>query len=99
MNGLFKYLDKFFSQRNDEPFLQLMVVVQEDPDIRSQLISILNQDSFNRKSSLNTWIHTLKLQQAPESFVQAIACLLEDKTADKALQFLSVTAKSKGFTH
>ncbi|MCZ6502808.1 MAG: hypothetical protein O6945_09875 [Gammaproteobacteria bacterium] len=86
-----KYLNKFFSQRDDEPFVQLMSVAREDADIRAQLISILQQDPFNRKSRLNTWIRTMQLQQAPESFVHAITYLLEDETADKALRLLSAT--------
>jgi hypothetical protein len=86
---LFEYLRRLFSRRDDEPFVQLMSVAQGDASIRAQLISILAQDSFNRKSSLNTWIRTMQLQKAPASFVQAITYLLEDDTAEKALRLLS----------
>jgi|TARA_B100001971_G_C18211908_1_gene551266 hypothetical protein len=86
---LFKYLKKFFSSSGDEHFLQFISVARQDEHIREQLISILNQDPFNRKSSLNTWVRTMQFQQAPESFVHAATCLLEDDIADKALQLLS----------
>lgn len=68
-----------------------MSVAQDDAEIRAQLISILNQDPFNRKSSLNTWIRTMQMQQAPKSFIHAMTYLLEDDTAAKALQLLSET--------
>lgn len=72
--------------------MQLMSVAREDADIRAQLIEILTQNPFNRKSSLNTWIHTMQLQRAPAPFVRAISYLLDDATADKALQLLRATA-------
>lgn len=90
---MLKYLNKIFSQRDDEPFVQLMSVAREDADIRAQLISILSQDPFHRKSRLNTWIRTMQMQQAPESFIHAMTYLLEDDTADKALQLLSATSE------
>ncbi len=82
-------MNRLYSQPDDEPFVQLMSVAREDADIRAQLISILQQDPFNRKSRLNTWIRTIQLEQAPASFIHAVTYLLEDEIADKALQLLS----------
>ncbi len=86
---MFKYLKNFFSSSRDEHFLKFVSVARQDEHIRAQLISILSQDAFNRKSSLNTWIRSMQFQQAPESFVHTPTRLLEDDVADKALQLLS----------
>ena len=74
--------------RDDEPFVQLMAVAREDAEIRERMISILEQAPFERKSSLKTWIRSMQLQQAPESFVHSISYLLDNDTAETALKLL-----------
>jgi hypothetical protein len=76
------------SVEKTEPFITLIRVAQEDPEIRQQLLAILSQSSFNRTSILNSYIEDLRLKQAPEEFTVAIACLLDDDIAQKALDIL-----------
>ncbi|MDY6790440.1 MAG: hypothetical protein SWH54_04130 [Thermodesulfobacteriota bacterium] len=73
---------------DDENFITLVQVLQEDDKIRSKVEPILSMNPFNRKSALNTWLEQLKLQQAPEKFMALLSCLLDDDIAKRLLQVL-----------
>jgi hypothetical protein len=85
---MFSFLKRWQAGSSSDPFLSLMVLASEDDVIRQHLLAILSQDKFNRHSLLNTWIEDLKLQIAPESFIRAVACLLDDEVAARALSVL-----------
>jgi len=73
------------SVADDEMFVSVIRVAQDDAEVRQQLLAILSLDSFNRKSALNSFIDSMRLKDAPASFVSAIANLLDDDVAAKAL--------------
>jgi hypothetical protein len=73
----------------EEPFVTLIRVAQENPDIKSLLLKILSFDSFNRESALNTIIEDMQLKSAPREIVSAIAGLLDSEVAEKALKLLN----------
>ena len=74
---------------DNEVFVTLIRVAQEDADVRRTLIGILKQPPFHRKSMLNTLIQTMKAQRAPAEFVAAIAALLDDEVAQKAAEVIN----------
>jgi hypothetical protein len=73
---------------DNKKFIDLMRVACEKPDVRKKLKIILNLDSFNRKSVLNTWLRDLKLQGAPNDFIEALSFFLDDAIAEKALEVI-----------
>jgi hypothetical protein len=73
---------------DNETFVSLMRVAQEDPNIRRVIVGILTQSPFNRQSMLNTLIAEMKLKSAPVDFIQAIASLLDDDVANKVPRLL-----------
>lgn len=73
---------------DNEAFIDLMRVAQEDNNIRKKLTFILKLDSFNRQSLLNTWLNDLKLQGAPEKLREALSAFLDDAVAGKALEVI-----------
>ncbi len=75
-----------FTQNDD--FIRLVQVVMEEPQIRHTLESILRLDHFHRKSALNTWLEELRLKQAPNNFISALACLLDNDIARKTLDII-----------
>jgi len=77
------------SVAEDEAFVALIRVAQEDADVRNQLLSILCLDRFNRESALNTLVDDLRLKKAPKELVSAIASLLDDDVAEKTLEILA----------
>ena len=84
--GLFRNRDKIAGE--NEAFVRLIQIAQEDPEIRNQLMSILMLDEFNRKSALSSFIEQMRFRKAPDEFLQAITSFLDDKVAKKALQIL-----------
>jgi len=76
------------SAGENDPFVTLIRVAQEDDEIRQRLFTILTQDKFNRESILNSYLEEMRLKQAPAEFISAIACLLDDDIAQKALEIL-----------
>ncbi len=77
------------AQASEDHFITLMTIAGEDEAIRLQLISILTLDSFDRISSLNTWIDEMRLAQAPRPLIDSLAYLLDDGTANRALALLN----------
>lgn len=77
------------SVAEDEAFVTLIRVAQEDADVRNQLLSLLSLDRFNRESALNTLVDDLRLKKAPKELVSAIASLLDDDVAEKTLEILA----------
>jgi len=73
---------------DDDNFVSLIQVAREDANIRQQLLSILSQERKKRGSILNSYINDLQLKKAPVEFISAIACLIQDDIADKALEIL-----------
>lgn len=72
----------------NDNFITLMRVAEEDRDIRRQLLAILSQSDFNRTSMLNTLIEEMRLKSAPAEIITALACLLDHAVAHRALQML-----------
>ena len=79
----------------NEDFITLIRVAQEDSEIKSQLSSILALDAFNRKSALNTFLEELRLRQAPKEFISAIATLLDEEVAEQVLKILTAENSSR----
>ncbi len=76
------------NSEDNEAFVTLMRVAQEDADVRRILAGILGQSPFHRKSLLHTWVEEMKLKGAPVDFVSAIGALLDDDVAEKARKMI-----------
>lgn len=73
---------------DNDIFVTLIRLAQENPDVRKTLSGILAQPPFHRKSLLNTLIAEIKLKGAPPLFVSAISALLDDDVAQKAKEVI-----------
>jgi hypothetical protein len=74
---------------DNEAFVTLMRVAQEDPAVKRTLTAILAMDAFQRKSMLNTLIQDMKLKGAARDFVSAIETLLDDDVAERAVEVIA----------
>jgi hypothetical protein len=86
---------KFNQQKNgtvgdNESFVALIQAAKEDVGIRKQLQAILAQPSFHRKSMLNMLLSDMKLKSAPAELISALAVLLDDEVAAKAMEVINV---------
>lgn len=86
--GMFSKNKKTIGEK--EPLITLIRVAQEDVEIKMQLLTILSQNKFHRESILNSYLEELRLKQAPQEFISALACLLDDDVAEKALEILKL---------
>jgi hypothetical protein len=73
---------------DNETFVALIRLGQEDPDVRKTLGAILGQPPFHRKCLLNTLVEEMKLKGAPMDFISAVAALLDDEVAQKAKEMI-----------
>ncbi len=81
--------ERFQSTDVDEPFVTLIQVAQESPEIRETLLSILEKPEFHRESLINTLIEEMRFKGAPPALVGGIASLLNPQVARKALEMLT----------
>ena len=73
----------------DDYLITLISVARENLQIKDQLLSILRQPAFQRHSMLNTWLEDLKFAGAPRELRDAMAGLLDDEVAERALDLLN----------
>ena len=72
----------------EEPFITLIQVAKETPDIKNILLSILREDEFHRSSMINTLMEEMRYKDAPDALITAMASLLDHRVARKALALL-----------
>ena len=74
---------------DNETFVTLMRVAQEEPEVGKMLRAILAQPPFHRRSMLNSLVQDMALEGADRDFVSAVECLLDNDVAAKAVEFLA----------
>ena len=72
----------------EEPFVTLIQVAKESPDIRNTLLSILQEDDFHRTSMINTLMEEMRYKGAPDALITAMSSLLDHRVAQKAYELL-----------
>lgn len=71
-----------------ESFVNLLRVACEDPKINAQLERLLSFPDQKRQNMIHTWVSDMIIAQAPKDFIAAIACLRDDKIAEKAYEVI-----------
>jgi len=71
-----------------ESFVNLLRVACEDPKINAQLERLLSFPDQKRQNMIHTWVSDMIIAQAPKDFIAAIACLNDDKIAEKAYEVI-----------
>jgi hypothetical protein len=73
---------------DNETFVTLMRVAQEDQAIQKTLSAILALEPFQRRSMLSTLIGDMKINGAEPEFVAALGSLLDDEVARRAAEVI-----------
>ena len=55
-----------------------------DATVHARLERLLSMPDGQRQEVVHAWVRDLLVAEAPRDFVQAIACLLDDRVAEKA---------------
>ena len=77
-------------------FITMLRVACEDREVNGRLAKLLSLPDQKRQAVLHAWISDLLIARAPRDFTAAIACLLDDKVAEKAYEVIFNCKRSAG---
>jgi hypothetical protein len=67
-----------------EGFINLLLAACDDAKVRGALERLLSMPDAQRRDFVHTWVSDLIVQEAPQNFREAIACLADDAIAEQA---------------
>jgi hypothetical protein len=79
-----------------DSFITMLQVACEDREINDRLAKLLSLPDPKRQAVLHAWVSDLLIARAPRDFTTAIACLLDDKVAEKAYEVIFRCKRSGG---
>ena len=71
-----------------EVFVTMLATACEDKTTNERLDRLLSMPNDKRQAVVRAWVNDLLIAEAPRDFVQAIACLLDDRIAEKAYEVI-----------
>ena len=71
-----------------DSFITMLLAACEDKMVYDRLEALLTLPDLRRKGELNALIRQLLTVGAPTDFVAALACLTDDKVAEKAYEVI-----------
>jgi hypothetical protein len=71
-----------------ESFITMLTAACEDASVYEKLERLLSMPDQKRQTVVRAWVNDLLIAQAPSDFVQAIACLVDDRVAEKAYEVI-----------
>lgn len=71
-----------------ETFVTMLKTACEEESIRERLERLLSMPDRKRQAVVRAWVNDLLIAQGPGDFTQAIACLLDDRVAEKAYEVI-----------
>lgn len=72
-----------------ESLKKLIQVMRDDSLINEKVITMLQLDSYQRRSVLNNWLERLRSQNASQKLLSALSCLFDDKVAEQVLTLIN----------
>jgi len=79
-----------------DSFITMLRVACEDGEVNDRLARLLSLPDQKRQAVLHAWVSDLLIARAPRDFTAAIACLLDDKVAEKAYEVIFNCKRSGG---
>jgi hypothetical protein len=71
-----------------ETFITMLSTACADASVHARLEKLLSLPDRKRQDVVHAWVRDLLVAEAPRDFVQAIACLLDDRVAEKAYEII-----------
>jgi hypothetical protein len=71
-----------------ETFITMLSTACADASVHARLDKLLSLPDRKRQDVVHAWVRDLLVAEAPRDFVQAIACLLDDRVAEKAYEII-----------
>jgi hypothetical protein len=67
-------------------FINMLSTACADESVHARLERLLSMPDRQRQEVVHAWVRDLLVAEAPRDFVHAIACLLDDRVAEKAYE-------------
>ena len=71
-----------------ETFITMLLTACENKMVHGHLEKLLSLPDQERQAAVHAWVNDLLIAQAPQDFIAAIACLMDDKVAEKAYEVI-----------
>lgn len=71
-----------------EGFVSLLKAACDDPQINATLKRLLARPDAQRQGVVHAWVSDLIIAEAPQEFITAVACLIDDAVAEKAYEVI-----------
>ncbi|MGE4240247.1 hypothetical protein [Ramlibacter sp.] len=71
-----------------DSFITLLRSACSDELVHQRLEKLLSMPDERRRTFIQKWVGDLVIQRAPVDFIRAIACLLDDRVAEKAYEVI-----------
>ena len=78
-----------------EMFITMLATACEDQSIFEKLERLLSMPDRRRQAVVRSWVSDLIIAEAPRDFVQAVACLVDDRIAEKAYESIVTCRRGK----
>jgi len=72
-----------------ESLARLIQIMRDDEVINKKVTTVLQMDSYQRRSVLNNWLARLHRQDASQNLLSALSCLFDDKVAEQVLTLIN----------
>jgi len=69
-------------------FVNLLMAACNDANVSKTLERLLSMPDEKRRNLVHVWVSDLLIEGAPQNFVQAVACLMDDAVAEKAYEVI-----------
>jgi hypothetical protein len=71
-----------------DSFVTMLRAACDDRKVHERLERLLSMPDEKRQSVVHAWVNDLLIAEAPRDFIQAIACLSDDRIAEKAYEVI-----------
>jgi hypothetical protein len=69
-------------------FVTMLATARRDPSVNGYLERLLSLPDKERQGLVHAWVSDLLIAEAPRDFIQCVACLLDDRVAEKAYEVI-----------
>ena len=78
-------------------FITMLTAACENEEVNERLERLLSMPDSQRQAVVHAWVKDLLIAEAPRDFVEAIACLLDDRVAEKAYEVIFQCRRNEPF--
>jgi hypothetical protein len=71
-----------------DAFVTMLRTACDDRTVYERLERLLSMPDEKRQAVVHAWVNDLLIAKAPRDFIQAIACLSDDRIAEKAYEVI-----------